>query len=399
MIDYDKPWGWGAPQQKANKNNSLAPLGGGGGVEGAPAPIVTGPSMEDKLIGQVGGALANKAVDGAAKGLSNYMSAAPVAADTAGRAAEVGGALSNAAEGAGTAADAAGAASSGLSVLGPLGAAMGGAMKGEYDQAAGAALGSVLGAYFGPIGSMVGAKVGGYAGNAVGSVFGLADGTTKVPEKKESMVESIWNRIVAKGADAVKTSTGNGGAVGQAKQALASRKERLDAAEKEAMGYAWGTSNVGGKGGGGFQQPSFGFAGRAHGSTAPTGYYGDTGTGATRWKPTGFTASNQPAPTVNPFQPSAPQTIWQHPAQVNGGFGGGDSAGEGGGGTGGIGGGNANGDGVGNDGNDGNGGIGGPGAGTAAGDAAGNSEGSGGAANGGGVGDSAGGGGGGGGGK
>jgi hypothetical protein len=363
MIDYNKPWGWAQPQQQ-QKNNGLAPLGGGN-VEGAPTPIMGAPSMQDQAIKQVGGVLANKAVDGAVKGTSDY-NAASTAAD----------ALSTSDIGVGAAA-AGDAAGNSISALGPLGAAMGGAMKGEYDQAAGAALGSVLGAYFGPIGSMVGAKVGGYAGNAVGSVFGLADGTTKVPEKKESVVESIWNKLVNKGGEAVKVSTGNSGAVGQAKQALMSRKEKLDAAEKEAMGYAWGTSNAGGKGmGGGQAGPAYGYAGRSFGSTAPTGYYGDTGTGATRWKPSGFSAVNQPAPIAatprNPFQPQP--TVWGGVWEGAGG--------EGGGGTGGIGGGNANGDGVGNDGNDGNGGIGGPGAGTATGDAAGNSEGSGGPADG-----------------
>jgi len=298
MIDYDKPWGWAQPQQQ--KNNTLAPLGSN--QEGAPAPVMGAPSAQDQALKQVGGALATKAVDGAVKGVSDY-NAASKAADV----------LSTSDIGVGAAA--AGGAADALPVLGPLGAAIGGAMKGEYDQAAGSALGSVLGAYFGPLGSMAGGKLGGMAGNAVGSVFGLADGITKVPDqKKESFVESIWNKVVNKGAEAVKASTGNSGGIGQAKQALVSRKDKLDAAEKEALGYAWGTSNVGGKGMGG-GAPSYGYAGRPFGSTAPTGYYGDTSTAGTRWRPNGFTAVNQQAPIAatpqNPttgFQPGSP--IW-----------------------------------------------------------------------------------------
>lgn len=324
MIDYNQPWGWVTPGKKQqSQGNMVAPLGGGN-VEGAPTPIQAGPSTEDKLIGQMKGVLANQAVDGAAKGLGEYMSgtAAPVAASAGdtlvggiGNAAEMTGNVSDAASAAGT-------ASSGLSVLGPLGAAMSGAMKGEYDQAAGAALGSALGSTFGPLGAMVGSKLGGYAGDAVGGLFGLADGTTKVPDEKKSVVQSIWDKLVEKGADAVKTSTGNQGALGQAKQALATRKERLDAEERKAVGYAWGTTNAGGKG---FPAPELGAAAapppqaadtqaragagstvlnRPWGSTAATGYYGDRAQSSSAapvtYRPHGFTTSLRPqaAPIV-----------------------------------------------------------------------------------------------------
>jgi len=287
MIDYNKPWGWGnTGKPNAQAGNSIAPLGGAN-QEGAPTPVVTGPSTEDQLISQVGGALANKAVDGAAKGLGEYMKAGD-AAD----------ALATSDIGVGAASAGAGAASS---ALGPLGAAVGGAMKGEYDEAAGAALGSVLGAYFGPLGSMAGSKFGGMAGNALGSAFGLADGTSKVPDKKPGIVQSIWDRMVAKGAEAVQASTGNAGGLGNAKQALKSRKERLEDEEKKALGYAWGTSNVGGKGAPMAAAQGDTVLNRPFGSTAPTGYYGAAGSApqannVTRYVPGAFNRSNQPAP-------------------------------------------------------------------------------------------------------
>jgi len=350
MIDYNQPWGWVTGQGKQKNNNMIAPLGASG-PEGVPAPVMGEPSLQDKMVQQVGGALANKAVDGAAKGVGEYMNAAPLAATSGDTL--VGG-VGNAAEMTGNVsemASAAAPAAAGLQVLGPLGAAMSGAMKGEYDQAAGAALGSALGSTFGPLGTMIGSKLGGYAGNAVGGLFGLADGTTKVPDdKSKGIVQSIWDRMVNSGREAmeksVKTATGNDGGLGQAKQALVSRKERLDAEERKAMGYAWGTTNAGGKG---FPAAAGGTVlNRPWGSTAATGYYGDRAQSSSAapvtYRPHGFATSQQQqaVPTVQQVQPN----VWNAGA-VSGGFGGGDSAGEGGGGTG-VGGDASSGSGIGN---------------------------------------------------
>lgn len=316
MIDYDQPWGWATGQAKSKNSNMIAPLGAAG-PEGVPAPVMADPSMQDKMLQQVGGALANKAVDGAAKGFGEYMNAAPL------------GQVVDATGGAETAVEAAGNALPAASVLGPFGAAVSGAMKGEYDQAAGAALGTAVGNVFaGPLAGMVLGKLGGAVGNAVGSMFGLADGTTKVPdEKKPGILDTIWNKLVEKGSEAVKASTGNSGALGQAKQAISSRKERLDDEERKAMGYAWGTTGAGGKGFGGSQGGTV--LNRPWGSTAPTGYYGpgsfQGGTAPTVWKPkaSAFTTTQQQSQAV----PTA-QGVWQPQYES---YGGGDSAGEGGG--------------------------------------------------------------------
>lgn len=336
MIDYNQPWGWATPgkKQQQGQGNMVAPLGGGN-VEGAPSPIQVGPSTEDQLIGQMKGVLGGRLVDSAAKGVGDYMKTADAVANIA--KADPTDALSiNAVNGMDAASDAAGAATGAASnVLGPFGAAVSGAMKGEYDQAAGAALGAAIGNTFaGPLGGLALSKLGGYVGNAVGSIFGAADGTTKVPdEKKPGILDTIWNKLVEKGSEAVKASTGNAGALGQAKQAISSRKERLDAEERKAMGYAWGTTSAGGKGFGGNQGGTV--LNRPWGSTAPTGYYGvssggPTGsTGAVQWRPSGnFVTSQQQAQAVPTVQ-QAP-TVWG-PATVSGGLGGGDSAGEGGG--------------------------------------------------------------------
>jgi len=337
MIDYNQPWGWANPQAKANKNNMVAPLGGGN-TEGAPTPIMADPSLQDQLTQRVGGALGSTAVDNISKSVADNMKVAKAAGEIA--KADPTDVLSvNATNGMDAASDAAGAASNSLLSIGPLGAAIGGAMKGEYDQAAGAALGSVLGSTFGPLGTMVGSKLGGYAGNAVGGLFGLADGTTKVPDdKSKGVMQSIWDRMVSSGREAmeksVKAATGNDGGVGQAKQALVSRKERLDAEERKALGYAWGTTSAGGKG-----FPMVGgntgtVLNRPFGSTASTGYYGDrvanNNTGTTVYRPGTFTPVNQAVPTVQTNK----GTVWN---TVGESYGGGDSAGEGGGGGGGTG--------------------------------------------------------------
>jgi hypothetical protein len=308
MIDYNQPWGWVAAE-KQGSGNTLAPLGGVS-QEAPPGQVQIEPSLQDQMTKKVGMAVIDKAASSAAKGMSEA--------------------------GAG---------------VGPLGAAIGGAMEGDYDGAAGAAAGAAIGTAFGgPIGGMIGSKIGDLGGNAIGSLFGFADGSKQVPAKT-GVAKSIWDSIVGKGRQAmeesVKAATGNSGGLGQAKQALATRKERLDAEEKKAMGYADGTMGAGGKGVGGAMPASMpaqglaggksagssGVNGRAFGSVAPTGYYGDAGSpintsGVTSWKPTMPMAGTpvagaQSGPIANP--------IWGNPNL--GGFGGGDSAGEGGGGT------------------------------------------------------------------
>lgn len=207
MIDYDKPWGW-VENKQPRISNSIAPLGGGGGDHGG-GVIRVGPSQEDQMVGAVGGALAKEGVDSIIQGLSG-----PGADLTATAAAKmVGEGASSAAgsqaamlaeqmagmgsAGAQATGQALGAASSGVSALGPLGAAAGGLMEGEYDKAAGAAIGSVVGAYFGPIGSMIGGQLGGYAGNAVGSMFGYADGTTSAGDKATTTAAPAPNMVVS----------------------------------------------------------------------------------------------------------------------------------------------------------------------------------------------------------
>lgn len=358
MIDYNQPWGWANPQAKAGKGNTLAPLGGGGG-EGTPAPIMAEPSMQDQLMQKVGGAVANTAVDSIAKGVSQANQLGPL------------GDVVDATGGAETAVEAAGNTLPVTGVLGPLGAAMSGAMKGEYDQAAGAAAGSVIGSMFGgPLGGMLGAKLGGFSGNALGGMFGLADGTTKVPDQNKSIVQSIWEKVVAKGEGAVKASTGNSGGLGQAKKAIATRGERLAEEERKAMGYAWGTTNAGGKGfpmGGGNTNTVLN---RPWGSTAATGYYGDrvasAGTGAVTYRPNTFQPVNTPqqaVPTVQAPQ-LQPQQHWNNIWEYGGGGPGSDGGASDGGGGGSGAAGNAGNDGS----NDGPSGSAGPGSAAAAGD-------------------------------
>ena len=273
-IDYNQKWGWVQNPQKTT-NNVLAPLGGGGGGESAPSPVMAGPSMEDKLTGAVTTAVGTKMADNAIKGATAPLAAketaamvgqgasaakdsqaAMLAAQNLGMGAEMAGdaaKLTGEALGAGTQATAAAAEATGAAaglgeMAGPLGAAIGGVMKGEYDEAAGAAAGAILGSTFGPIGTFVGAKLGGMAGNAVGSMFGFAEGTEEV-KKPEPKPKSIWDRIIQSGRDAVaasaKSATGNDGTLGQAKSALSGRARQLEEAEMRAVkGYADGTPFV-----------------------------------------------------------------------------------------------------------------------------------------------------------
>lgn len=318
MIDYNKPWGWVQPARKAS-NNVMAPLAAS--QEQAAGPIQGQPDMMDQIQQKVGMAMAGEAAKsmGAAYDKASAVNSLPV------------GQVIDATGGMETAVDAAGNMSSVSGYAGPIGAAVGGAMKGEYDEAAGAALGATLGATYGPIGSMIGAKLGGWAGNAVGGVMGFEKGTTaaKQPDPK-SILQSVWESMSNKGKDAVAVSTGNSGALGQAKKAMMTRKEMLDAEEQKAVkGYANGTPSVGGKGMTTSSPTSV--LNRPFGATSPTGYYGELRQGAspnTMWRPTSFatTAQQQAAAAGGVAGATVPTNIWFDPNPGPGGVDGGPGA-------------------------------------------------------------------------
>ncbi len=156
-MDLNKPWGWGTGQASAPNRNVVAPLSAspeqmpGGPVE---------PSMGQKLQTEVGGALANEAVD-------SFLKPEAVADLGDEAVASVGTEASM------------GAASNAVAPL----AGIGSLLEGDYDKAAGKAAGAVFGSAFGPIGTMVGSKLGGVAGDKLGDILGFQWGTTSVGGK------------------------------------------------------------------------------------------------------------------------------------------------------------------------------------------------------------------------
>ncbi len=156
-MDLNKPWGWGTGQASAPNRNVVAPLSAspeqmpGGPVE---------PSMGQKLQTEVGGALANEAVD-------SFLKPEAVADLGDEAVASVGTEASM------------GAASNAVAPL----AGIGSLLEGDYDKAAGKAAGAVFGSAFGPIGTMIGSKLGGVAGDKLGDILGFQWGTTSVGGK------------------------------------------------------------------------------------------------------------------------------------------------------------------------------------------------------------------------
>jgi hypothetical protein len=238
------------------RKNVIMPLGAGG--EMVPATAMVGPDDEEKArmaLGQeVGGALLTKGpLQDAAKGLftSPAPAAAPLAAMNPGDADQ---ALANAtAAGGGVAGDVA----SGIS---PLGAAATLVSTGSVGKAGAQLAGQALGQAMIPIPG-VGAVLGGAVGKYLGGALGFNDGTPSVPPAANSLSDeaiaqalaqrraqqqaalvaaeqpSIFQRILA-------MVMGNEGMLGNAKKNITGRQRQLDEAEKKAMGYADGTTNV-----------------------------------------------------------------------------------------------------------------------------------------------------------
>jgi len=261
------------------RKNAIMPLGAGGDM--APAPLMMGPSDEQKALAGLGqdvsagllnkGPLQDAAKQGidAVKGaFSPSTPAAPLAAAAALNPGDAETALASAtAAGGGVMGDA-------VSGVNPLGALSTLVSTGSAGKAVGQLAGQAAGQALIPI-PVVGAAVGGMLGKALGGALGFADGTESVPGANSLSDAAIAQAIAAKRAQQAALVAaqqqpsifnrilamvmGSEGMLGSAKKDISGRQRQLDEAERKAVGYADGTSNVGGKNpadASGMQQPS-----------------------------------------------------------------------------------------------------------------------------------------------